>query len=75
LIAELFEIGVGTVNHHIQEIYGEVEPESEAAIRRYRIARTDGNRLVSREIEHYNFEIILAVGYRVRSQRGTQFRQ
>jgi hypothetical protein len=75
LIAELFEIGVGTVNHHIQEIYGEGEHEPDATIRRYRIVQTEGNRSVSREIEHYNLELILAVGYRVRSQRGTQFRQ
>jgi len=75
LIADLFQIGVGTVNHHIKAIYAEGELMPEATIRRYRIVRTEGKRQVKREIEHYNLEAILAVGYRVRSHRGTQFRQ
>lgn len=75
LMAELFEIGVGTVNHHLKELYAEGELSPEATIRRYRIVRTEGTREVSREIEHYNLEAIIAVGYRVRSHRGTQFRQ
>jgi hypothetical protein len=75
LMAELFQIGVGTVNHHLKAIYAEGELASEATIRRYRIVRTEGKRQVTREIEHCNLEAILAVGFRVRSQRGTQFRQ
>lgn len=75
LIAELFEIGVNTVNHHLSEIYGGGELDREATIRQYRIVRTEGTREVSREIEHYSLSAILAVGYRVRSHRGTQFRQ
>lgn len=75
LIAELFQIGVGTVNHHLKGIYADGELAPEATIRSYRIVRSEGNREVSREIEHYSLEAILAVGYRVRSQRGTQFRQ
>jgi len=75
LMAQLFDIGVGTVNHHLKEIYAEGELAPEATIRRHRIVRTEGNRTVSREIEHYNLEAILAVGYRVRSHRGTQFRR
>lgn len=75
LIAELFQIGVGTVNHHLKGIYADEELAPEATIRSYRIVRSEGNREVSREIEHYSLEAVLAVGYRVRSQRGTQFRQ
>jgi len=75
LMAQLFDIGVGTVNHHLKEIYAEGELSAEATIRRHRIVRTEGNRTVSREIEHYSLEAILAVGFRVRSHRGTQFRQ
>ncbi|HEY4242779.1 MAG TPA: virulence RhuM family protein [Kofleriaceae bacterium] len=75
LMAELFDIGVGTVNHHLKEIYAENELSPEATIRRYRIVRTEGKRTVSREIEFYNLEAIIAVGYRVRSARGTQFRK
>lgn len=75
LMAELFQIGVGTVNHHLKAIYAEGELSPEATIRRHRIVRTEGKREVTREIEHYSLEAILAVGYRVRSHRGTQFRQ
>lgn len=75
LMAELFQIGVGTINHHLKAIYDEGELTEEATIRQYRIVRIEGKRQVAREIEHYNLEAILAVGYRVRSHRGTQFRQ
>lgn len=74
-MAELFQIGVGTVNHHLKELYAEGELAPDPTIRRYRIVRTEGDRSVSREIEHYSLDAILAVGYRVRSHRGTQFRQ
>lgn len=52
---------------------GELEPE--ATIRRYRIVQNEGLREIAREVEHYNLEAVLAVGFRVRSHRGTQFRQ
>lgn len=75
LIAELFQIGVGTVNHHLKAIFSEGELQAEATIRRYRIVQTEGARQIARDVEHYNLTAILAVGFRVRSQRGTQFRQ
>ena len=75
LMAELFQIGVNTVNHHLKEIYEEGEQDRPATIRYYRIVRDEGGRRVSRDIEHYSLPVILAVGFRVRSPRGTQFRQ
>ena len=75
LMAELFQIGVNTVNHHLKELYDEGEIEAAATIRQYRIVRTEGTREVTRDLEHYSLPAILAVGYRVRSHRGTQFRQ
>ena len=75
LMAELFQKDVRTINEHLVNIYDEGELSREATIRRHRIVRTEGNRSVSREIEHYNLEAILAVGFRVRSHRGTQFRK
>jgi hypothetical protein len=75
LIAELFQIGVNTVNHHLKEIYAEEELGEGATIRQYRIVQTEGTRQIAREVEHYSLPAILAVGYRVRSHRGTQFRQ
>ncbi len=74
LIAELFQKDVRTVNEHLQNIYQEGEIEEQATIRKFRIVRREGPREVGREIEHYNLDAILAVGYRVRSERGTQFR-
>jgi hypothetical protein len=75
LIAELFEKDVRTINEHLVNIFDEGELRREATIRKFRIVRTEGKREVAREIEHYNLEAILAVGFRVRSHRGTQFRQ
>jgi hypothetical protein len=75
LIAELFQIGVGTVNHHLKTIFAEGELPPEATIRRYRIVQNEGDRQIAREVEHYNLDAIIAVGFRVRSHRGTQFRQ
>ena len=75
LMAELFQIGVGTVNHHLKAIFAEGELAAGATIRRYRIVQSEGEREITREVEHYNLDAILAVGFRVRSHRGTQFRQ
>ena len=75
LMADLFQIGVGTVNHHLKAIFAEGELMPGATIRRYRIVQSEGARQIAREVEHYNLDAILAVGFRVRSHRGTQFRQ
>jgi hypothetical protein len=75
LIAELFEKDVRTINEHLVNIFDEGELRREATIRKFRIVRSEGRREVAREIEHYNLDAILAVGFRVRSHRGTQFRQ
>ena len=63
------------MNEHLKGIYAEGELDSGATIRKYRIVQTEGARQVSRVVEHYNLDAILAVGYRVRSARGTAFRQ
>ena len=75
LIAELFQVSVKTANEHLVNIYSERELDSEATIRSFRIVQTEGSREVSRAIDHYSLDAILAVGYRVRSARGTAFRQ
>lgn len=75
LIGELFQVSVPTVNEHLKNIYDEAELPPEATIRKFRIVRREGQRDVTRLIEHYNLDAILAVGYRVRSERGTQFRR
>jgi hypothetical protein len=75
IMAELYQKDVRTINEHLKNIYAEDELSPEATIRKFRIVRLEGEREVTREIEHYSLEAILAIGYRVRSQRGTQFRR
>ena len=74
-MAELFGKDVRTVNEHIGNAYAEGELENEATIRKFRIVRQEGKRQVRRDIDHYNLDVIISVGYRVKSQRGVQFRQ
>lgn len=74
-IAELYQKNVNTVNEHIKNVYAENELHELTTIRKNRIVQTEGGRRVEREIYFYNLEMILAVGYRVRSHRGTQFRK
>ena len=75
VMAELFGKDVRTINEHLQNIYEEGELRPERTIRKFRIVRLEGTRDVARVIEHYNLDAVIAVGYRVRSSRGTQFRQ
>ena len=75
LLAELFQKDVRTINEHIQNVFEEGELEREPTIRKFRIVQLEGSRQVEREVEHYNLDVIISVGYRVRSHRGTQFRQ
>lgn len=74
-MAELFGKDVRTINEHIGNLFSEGELERESTIRKFRIVRQEGNRQVTRELEHYNLDVIISVGYRVKSQRGVQFRQ
>ena len=72
LIAELFNIDVRTVNEHLKNIFLEQELAENSVIRNFRITATDGK---DYDTKHYNLDAILAIGYRVRSDRGTQFRK
>jgi hypothetical protein len=73
-MAELFQLKIPTINEHIRNIYSEGELVPEATIRKFRIVQKEGKRDVERLIDFYNLDIIISVGYRVRSHRGTQFR-
>ena len=74
-MSELYQVSVPTINHHLSGIYEEGELSPDRTIRKYLIVQLEGKREVSRLVDHYSLEAILAVGYRVRSQRGTIFRQ
>lgn len=73
-LAELFDKDVRTINEHIQNIYEEAELQRDGTIRNFRIVQIEGTREVTREVEFYNLDVIISVGYRVKSRRGTQFR-
>ena len=73
-MAELFGVDVRTVNEHLKNIYATSELEESATIRKNRIVQTEGVRTVVRELEFYNLDAIIAVGYRVNSREATQFR-
>jgi hypothetical protein len=73
-MAELFGVDVRTVNEHLKNIFESGELDGAATIRKFRIVQREGNRDVSREIEFYSLDAIIAVGYRVNSMEATRFR-
>lgn len=73
-LAELFDVDVRTISEHLKNIFESGELEREATIRKNRIVQTEGTREVSREVDFYNLDAIIAVGYRVNSYNATQFR-
>lgn len=75
LMAALFDVGVNTINYHLKAVYESGEVSAEATVRKFRIVQTEGARQVAREVEYYNLDAIISVGYRVNSVRATQFRQ
>jgi len=74
-MVELYQTTKQNVSLHIQNIYGEGELAREATVKQYLTVQTEGSRKITRPIEFYNLDMILAVGYRVRSHRGVQFRR
>lgn len=73
-IAELFGVVKSTISEHLLNIYTTNELVKEATVRNFRTVQTEGNRQVSRELEYYNLDVIISVGYRVNSTKATQFR-
>jgi len=74
VMAELFQKDVRTINEHIRNLFDEGELQPDSTIRKFRIVQIEGERQVERFVEHYNLDVIISVGYRVKSLRGTQFR-
>ena len=74
-IAELFDKDIRTVNEHIQAIYNEEELFENSTIRNFRIVQKEGKRKVSRDVLHYNLDVIISIGYRANSKKATKFRQ
>ena len=75
MIATLYDVDVRTINEHIKKIYSDSELEEDSTIRNFRIVQTEGSRQVTRDTKHYNLQMIIAVGFKVNSERAIQFRK
>ncbi|MEK7617832.1 MAG: virulence protein RhuM/Fic/DOC family protein [Patescibacteria group bacterium] len=73
-MADLFQTSVANINQHIKNVYSEQELAENPTIKQYLIVQKEGKRQVKRQVDHYNLDVIISVGYRVKSKRGTQFR-
>jgi len=74
-LAKLYQTTIPNINIHIKNIYGEGELSEEATVKDYLIVQTEGGRKVSRQVKHYNLDMIISVGYRIKSHIATRFRQ
>jgi hypothetical protein len=73
-ICELFQKSKATISEHIKNVFDEDELSPSATVRKFRTVQIEGNRSVEKELAHYNLDVIISVGYRVKSPQGTQFR-
>ncbi|MDA3909487.1 MAG: virulence protein RhuM/Fic/DOC family protein [Sulfurimonas sp.] len=73
-MGELLDKNTKTINEHIKNIYKEQELEENSTIRKFQTVQVEGKREVKRDVNYYNLDVIISVGYRVKSKRGTQFR-
>ena len=75
MMATLYDVGLPTINEHIKKIYADSELEETATIRNFRIVQTEGTRQVTRDTKHYSLQMIIAVSFKVNSERAVQFRK
>ena len=75
MMAELYNVDVRTINYHIRKVFEDSELEEGTTIRKFRIVQSEGNRQISREVNHYNLQMIIAVGFKVNNERAVQFRK
>ncbi len=75
MLGMLFDVEPNTINYHIKKIFSDSELLEEATTRKFRIVQNEGERTINREIVHYNLQMIIAVGFKVNSERAVQFRK
>lgn len=75
MLATLYNVNVATINEHIANIYKDNELEKDSTIRNFLIVQKEGNREVSRNVAHYNLQMIIAIGFKVDNERAIQFRK
>jgi hypothetical protein len=74
MMATLYDVSVSAINQHIKKVFDDAELEPGATIKKYLIVQTEDERQVSREVDHYNLQMIIAVGFKVNNQRAVRFR-
>ena len=75
MMATLYDVSVAAINQHIKKVYDDSELEPESTIKKYLIVQNEGARQVQRETNHYNLQMIIAVGFKVNNERAVQFRK
>ena len=75
MLSSIYEVGLPTINHHINQVFNDNELDKNSTIRNFRIVQKEGNRSVSREVAHYNLQMIIAVGFKVNNEKAVQFRK
>ncbi len=75
MMATLYDVSVAVINQHIKKVYDDSELEPETTIKKYLIVQNEGTRQVQRETNHYNLQMIIAVGFKVNNERAVQFRK
>ncbi|MCP4354855.1 MAG: virulence RhuM family protein [Proteobacteria bacterium] len=75
MMATIYNVEINTVNEHIKKIFNDGELEEDSTVRNFRIVQNEGSREVSRDIKHYNLQMIIAVGFKVNNEKAIQFRR
>lgn len=75
MLATIYGVEINTINYHIKKIYEDNELDENSTIRNFRIVQKEGNREVSRDVAHYNLQMIIAIGFKVDNERAIQFRK
>lgn len=75
MLSTLYKVETNTINYHIKKIYSDNELNENSTIRKFRIVQKEGNRNVSRDVVHYNLQMIISLGFKIDNERAVQFRK
>jgi hypothetical protein len=75
MMSVLYDVTVSAINQHLKTIFDDTELQREATIKKYLIVQSEGSRDVKREVEHYNLQAIIAVGFKINNERAVRFRK
>lgn len=75
MMSTLYDVNIRTINSHIQKIYNDSELEENSSVRNFKIEQEEAHRKVTREVKHYNLQMIIAVGFKINNERAIQFRK